>query len=203
MGGQLGLTRRQLEPAFAALYFYGNTSSSSYWYSFGFAESRQGICKGDRVWQAGFGSGFKQNSAVWKALRSFREPRHKAWAEVTNDQVEEMWSDLERMGVRFVDGVMPPYAAKKKPACHPSNAPTLNGHAAAATATQDRPLPQSAPACLAEATADATSNGHAKAADYESDESKGVARNGQRGTFVAGNEVGGMPSGPVKEVVMA
>jgi len=33
LGGELGLTKRQLEPAFAALYFYGNTSSSSYWYA--------------------------------------------------------------------------------------------------------------------------------------------------------------------------
>lgn len=30
---------------------YGNTSSSTVWYSFGFVESVQGVRKGDVVWQ--------------------------------------------------------------------------------------------------------------------------------------------------------
>jgi len=29
----------------------------------------QGVRRGDRIWQLGFGSGFKCNSAVWKAKR--------------------------------------------------------------------------------------------------------------------------------------
>ncbi|EFN51426.1 hypothetical protein CHLNCDRAFT_141048 [Chlorella variabilis] len=64
---------------------YGNTSSSTVWYSFGFVESVQGVRRGDIVWQIGFGSGFKCNSVVWRALqpikamhrvggRSFKEP---------------------------------------------------------------------------------------------------------------------------------
>ena len=38
----------------------------------------QGIRRGDKVWQMGFGSGFKTNSAVWKALRPIKQ-EHSAW----------------------------------------------------------------------------------------------------------------------------
>ena len=51
LGSQLKLSKRQVEPSFASLYFYGNTSSASYFYGVGFAENKQGIMKGDRVWQ--------------------------------------------------------------------------------------------------------------------------------------------------------
>ena len=51
LGSQLKLSKRQLEPSFGSLYFYGNTSSASYFYGVGFAESKQGIRRGDRVWQ--------------------------------------------------------------------------------------------------------------------------------------------------------
>jgi 3-ketoacyl-CoA synthase len=37
-----------------------------------------GVAKGDRIWQLGFGSGFKCNSAVWRALRRVKET-HGAW----------------------------------------------------------------------------------------------------------------------------
>ena len=63
--------------------------------------------------KVGFGSGFKTNSAVWRALRSFTEDRHEAWADVTAEDTAKMWVDLEAMGVRFVDDVMPPYESKK------------------------------------------------------------------------------------------
>ena len=65
--------------------------------------------------QIGFGSGFKVNSAVWKALRTFQDPNHMAWSSVTKDEVETMWSDLDAMGVKFVNGVIPPAAPRKKP----------------------------------------------------------------------------------------
>lgn len=38
-------------------------------YVLAYLESVRGVRRGDRVWQMGFGSGFKCNSAVWKALR--------------------------------------------------------------------------------------------------------------------------------------
>ena len=41
-------------------------------------ETYQGLRRGDRVWQLGFGAGFKCNSAVWQAVRPIRD-RHLAW----------------------------------------------------------------------------------------------------------------------------
>ena len=36
------------------------------------------IRRGDRIWQLGFGGGFKCNSAVWKARRDVSVP-HPCW----------------------------------------------------------------------------------------------------------------------------
>jgi predicted naringenin-chalcone synthase len=67
---QLALTDAMVEPSRAVLYRYGNISSSSIWYVLSYIESTGGgVRKGDRVWQLGFGSGFKCNSAVWVAKR--------------------------------------------------------------------------------------------------------------------------------------
>ena len=43
-------------------------------------ETKQGVRRGERVWQIAFGSGFKCNSAVWRALRTVND-RHDAWLE--------------------------------------------------------------------------------------------------------------------------
>jgi 3-ketoacyl-CoA synthase len=80
LGAQLRLDERQRAPAAQTLCYYGNTSSSTVWYSLGFIESCQGIRRGDTVWQVGFGSGFKCNSAVWKALRPVKDV-HACWSE--------------------------------------------------------------------------------------------------------------------------
>lgn len=68
--------------------------------------------------QVGFGSGFKVNSAVWRALRSFKDPSHVAWASVSTADVDTMWADLQSMGVKFVNGAIPPHVSAKKAATH-------------------------------------------------------------------------------------
>jgi len=44
-----------------------------------YLESQVGVRRGQRVWQLGFGSGFKCNSAVWRSLRR-NNTVHKARA---------------------------------------------------------------------------------------------------------------------------
>jgi 3-ketoacyl-CoA synthase len=67
----LKLSARNVEPSRATLYRYGNTSSSSVWYELAYSERMGYIKSGHSIWQIALGSGFKCNSAVWKALKSF------------------------------------------------------------------------------------------------------------------------------------
>ncbi|XP_042408571.1 3-ketoacyl-CoA synthase 10-like [Zingiber officinale] len=75
----LELEDRHMEASRAALHRFGNTSSSSIWYQLAYLEAQGRVRAGDRVWQIAFGSGFKCNSAVWKALRRVRRPTRSPW----------------------------------------------------------------------------------------------------------------------------
>jgi 3-ketoacyl-CoA synthase len=73
----LQLSQWHLEPSRMTLYRFGNTSSSSIWYELAYSEAKGRIRRGDRTWQIAFGSGFKCNSAVWKALRTVNPAKEK------------------------------------------------------------------------------------------------------------------------------
>ncbi|CAL6035838.1 3-ketoacyl-CoA_synthase [Hexamita inflata] len=76
MQEQFELADSQIAASRASLYRYGNTSSASIWYELAYHESVRSVNKGNKVWQVAFGSGFKCNSLVLKALRNIRHDRN-------------------------------------------------------------------------------------------------------------------------------
>ncbi|KAJ8464258.1 hypothetical protein OPV22_026810 [Ensete ventricosum] len=77
----LELSAEHVEASRMTLHRFGNTSSSSLWYELNYIESKGRMRRGDRVWQIGFGSGFKCNSAVWKCLRTVKTPVDGPWSD--------------------------------------------------------------------------------------------------------------------------
>ncbi|KAL0800810.1 hypothetical protein Bca101_055985 [Brassica carinata] len=77
----LKLEKEDGEASRTTLYRYGNTSSSSLWYEMQYLEAKGRMRKGDRVWQIGFGSGFKANSAVWKCISEIDSREKNAWSD--------------------------------------------------------------------------------------------------------------------------
>jgi 3-ketoacyl-CoA synthase len=73
----LELSAWHMEPSRMTLYRWGNTSSSSLWYELAYTEAQCRVRRGHRAWQIAFGSGFKCNSAVWRALRNIDPAKDK------------------------------------------------------------------------------------------------------------------------------
>ncbi|KAG6739322.1 hypothetical protein POTOM_056915 [Populus tomentosa] len=92
----LHLSDWHMEPSRMTLYRFGNTSSSSLWYELAYSEAKGRIKKGDRTWQIAFGSGFKCNSAVWKALRTINPAKEKnPWM----DEIDQFPVDVPNFSV--------------------------------------------------------------------------------------------------------
>ena len=99
------------------------------WYSLGFVESVQGVRAGDVVWQIGFGSGFKCNSAVWRALRPIATV-HEAWKHVQGREGEALATLLEVGGGG---------AAPRPPKEAAAGREAANGHADGSVAVDAAP----------------------------------------------------------------
>ncbi|KAL6769302.1 hypothetical protein ACKKBG_A30480 [Auxenochlorella protothecoides x Auxenochlorella symbiontica] len=134
LSAQLGLSPTQMAPSANTLYWYGNTSSSTVWYSFGFCEAVTGVKRGDVVWQIAFGSGFKCNSAVWRALRNINDKDHAAWQHIVGREGEAMavlaaLASAPKEDGRQANGSVAPKQVEVS--CAEPDAPTLqpsNGH---------------------------------------------------------------------------
>ncbi|KAB2623219.1 3-ketoacyl-CoA synthase 15 [Pyrus ussuriensis x Pyrus communis] len=75
----LELTEDYMEASRKTLERFGDASSSSVWYELAYLEATSKIKRGGRIWQLTFGSGFKCNSVVWKALKNVETPRQSPW----------------------------------------------------------------------------------------------------------------------------
>ncbi|XP_037430212.1 3-ketoacyl-CoA synthase 2-like [Triticum dicoccoides] len=80
----LELSDWHMDPTKMTLNRWGNTSSSLLRYELAYTEAKGRVRCGHRAWQIAFGSGFKCNNAVWRALKDIhpsKEARNNPWIE--------------------------------------------------------------------------------------------------------------------------
>eukprot|EP00775_Hariotina_reticulata_P008863 gene8863-9042_t len=137
---ELSLSHEDVEPSRAALYRYGNVSSSSIWYVLAYIEHFRGVKRGDKVLQLAFGSGFKCNSAVWVANRSFKEQTY-TWKDF---DLAAMYEDLATLEIKLnqlLESMGKPVI--KAPTCKPVVASDAAATAAATGKPKQHHLTQS------------------------------------------------------------
>eukprot|EP00249_Psilotum_nudum_P004797 c18295_g1_i1 orf=529-2097(+) len=78
---RLRLRPEHTEPTRMTLHRFGNTSSSSMWYTMGYVEAKGRVKRGHKLWQIGLGSGFKCCSVVWRALKNVDRSEKGAWSD--------------------------------------------------------------------------------------------------------------------------
>uniref|UniRef100_A0A6N2LC82 3-ketoacyl-CoA synthase n=1 Tax=Salix viminalis TaxID=40686 RepID=A0A6N2LC82_SALVM len=98
MERNLKLSKIDMEASRMTLYRFGNTSSSSVWYGLAYIEAKGRVKRGDRVWQIAFGSGFKCNSLIMKAMRDVDLEENNPWS----DEIDGFPVDL-----KSADGAFP------------------------------------------------------------------------------------------------
>ncbi|KAI7728871.1 hypothetical protein M8C21_029786 [Ambrosia artemisiifolia] len=77
----LGFSKDSMEASRMTLFRYGNTSSSSIWYELAYVEAKGRVRRGNRVWQLAFGSGFKCQSVIWRAMKTVDHDDYNPWTD--------------------------------------------------------------------------------------------------------------------------
>ncbi|XP_050221222.1 3-ketoacyl-CoA synthase 7-like [Mercurialis annua] len=88
----LKLKDRDIEGSKMTLFRFGNTSSSSTWYTLAYLEAQGKVKRGEKVWQLALGSGFKCNSAVWKCINMMKADASNVW-----------WDGIDQYPVQIPD----------------------------------------------------------------------------------------------------
>lgn len=128
------------------LYYYGNVSSASVWYTQGWTETVRGVKKGDLSWHIGLGAGFEANSAVWCALRDIKVT-HSAWAHVLGGREGEAADIFRRCAAGEAPFTLRPHVSNVK--ARTASPDAAEGEATAAPLT---PSPAEPPARQLHAT---------------------------------------------------
>ncbi|XP_002992903.2 3-ketoacyl-CoA synthase 11 [Selaginella moellendorffii] len=109
----LRLGEEKMEACRMTLHRFGNTSSSCVWYELAYLEAKGRVRYGDRLWQLGVGSGFKCNSAVWRAIRDIDRPKSmNPWLDCIDEYPLEVPTDMEdiprreKLYFQTVDGLI-------------------------------------------------------------------------------------------------